>query len=215
MLFGALVFGYAALLAWGGVDQGNTLNERIDTALLGRYAYHYDAATGHAFDPEGVLSTLGALATTLLGLRAGHWLRTGRSDRLVVAGIAFAVAGGLWNLVLPFNKALWTPSYVLWTGGIALLVLAVAHQVTDRRGLWLPGRALGLNAILAYAGSWLMVCLLAAFGADRWLYAQLFERFVAPMSGPETASAAWAFAVVALWWGVAVWLHWQRWYWKV
>ena len=80
---------------------------------------------------------------------------------------------------LPLNKALWTPSYVLWTGGIAVLVLALVHELSDRRSLWLPGRALGLNAMLAYAGSWLMVCLLAAFGADRWLYAQLFERVIA------------------------------------
>lgn len=214
-LLGALVLGYGALLAWGGVEQGSTLNERIDTALLGRFAYQYNASSGYAFDPEGILSTLGAQASTLLGLRAGHWLRTGRSDRLIQAGIALAVAGGLWNFALPFNKALWTPSYVLWTGGFALLVLALTHQLSDRRGLWLPGRALGLNAILAYAGSWLMVCLLAAFGADRWLYAQLFERFIAPAFGPQAASAAWACAVVALWWGIALWLHRRRWYWKV
>lgn len=214
-LFAALVLGYGALLAWGGVDQGHTLNERIDTALLGRYAYQHDPATGYAFDPEGLLSTLGALASTLLGLRAGQWLRAGRSDRLILAGIAFAGLGGLWNFALPFNKALWTPSYVLWTGGFALLVLALAYQLGDRRRLWLPGRALGLNAILAYAGSWLMVCLLAAFGADRKLYTHLFERFIAPALGPEAASAAWACAVVALWWAIALWLHRRRWYWKV
>lgn len=214
-LFGALVLGYAALLAAGGVDQGSTLNERLDTVLLGRYAYQYNPATGYAFDPEGLLSTLGALASTMLGLRAGQWLRTGRRDRLLITGLALAAAGGLWNFALPFNKALWTPSYVLWTGGIALLVLSLVHELSDRRGLWLPGRALGLNAILAYAGSWLMICLLAAFGADRWLYAQLFERVIAPGLGPEAASAAWACAVVALWWAIALWLHKRRWYWKV
>lgn len=214
-VFGVLVLGYAGLLAIGGVAQADNLNVRIDTALLGRYAYAFDAASGRAFDPEGVLSTLGALATTVLGLRAGSWLRRGNLRALIGSGALLAVLDGLWNVVLPFNKALWTPSYVLWTGGVALLVLALAHQLVDRRGLWLPGRALGLNAILAYAGSWLMVCLLAAFGADRWLYEQAFASWITPVFGPEAASAAWACAIVAVWWAVAIGLDRKRWYWKV
>jgi predicted acyltransferase len=211
----ALLAGYALLLAWGGTAPQDNLNTRIDTWLLGRFAYEFDAGSGRAFDPEGVLSTLGALASTLLGLRAGSWLRNGDTQSLLRAAVLLAGMGLALNHWQPFNKALWTPSYVLWTGGVGLFALALAHIGVDRRGLWLPGRALGLNAILAYAGSWLMVCLLAATGADRWLYAQLFASWITPLAGAQAASAAWAAAIVAVWWGIALWLHRRRWYWKV
>lgn len=215
LLFAALLSGYALVLAWGGVDIDANPALRLDTAVLGRFAYQFDPATGHAFDPEGLLSSVGAVATCVLGLRAGSWLRRGELRRLAVTGFAFAALGALWNLILPFNKALWTPSYVLWTGGIALLLLAACHLLVDRRSLWLPGRALGLNAVLAYAGSWLMVCLLAATGADRWLYQHAFTSWLTPLAGARAASLTWACAVVAVWWLVALALHRRRWYWKV
>lgn len=215
MLFAALLLGYALLLAVGGIAEENSLNLRIDTALLGRYAYQFDPATGRAFDPEGVLSTLGAIASTLLGLRAGSWLRRGAVGALLRWGVAFALLGFAASFVQPFNKALWTPSYVLWTGGVAMLLLAGTHGLVDRRGLWLPGRALGLNAILAYAGSWLMICVLAALGADRWLYDHAFASWLTPLAGARTASMAWACAIVAVWWLIALALHRRRWYWKI
>lgn len=215
LLFAALLLGYALLLAVGGIAQDASLNLRIDSALLGRHAYQFDATSGRAFDPEGVLSTLGAIASTLLGLRAGSWLRSGAVSALLRCGFAFALLGFAASFVLPFNKALWTPSYVLWTGGVALLLLAGTHELVDRRGLWLPGRAPGLNAILVYAGSWLMVCVLAALGADRWLYEHAFANWLTPLAGARAASLAWACAIVAAWWLVALGLHRRRWYWKI
>ncbi len=215
LLFAALLLGYAVLLAWGGIAQDASLNLRIDSALLGRHAYQFDAASGRAFDPEGVLSTLGAIASTLLGLRAGSWLRSGAVSALLRGGFAFALLGFAASFIQPFNKALWTPSYVLWTGGVALLLLAGTHVLVDRHKTWLPGRALGLNAILAYAGSWLMVCVLAALGADRWLYEHAFASWLTPLAGARTASLAWACAIVAVWWLVALALHRRRWYWKI
>ncbi|WP_257387248.1 acyltransferase family protein [Tahibacter caeni] len=214
-LLGLLLLGYGALLAWGGVAQDANPALYVDSALLRRLAYQYDAASGRAFDPEGLVSTLGALATTVLGLRAGHWLRRGELDALARAGFVAAAAGAALNLLQPINKALWTPAYVLWTGGIACLALLVAHRLADRRGIWLPGGALGRNAMLAYAGSWLLVCGLAATGADRWLYAHAFASWLTPLAGAEFASAAWAAAIVAVWWRVAIALDRRGWYWKI
>lgn len=215
LLLAVLLLGYALLLAGGGVAETTSLNLRIDGALLGHYAYQFDAASGRAFDPEGVLSTLGAIASTLLGLRAGSWLRRGAVSALLRGGFAFALLGFAASFIQPFNKALWTPSYVLWTGGVALLLLAGTHVFVDRRGLWLPGRALGLNAILAYAGSWFMVCVLATLGTDRWLYEHAFANWLTPLAGARTASLAWACAIVAVWWLIAFGLHRRRWYWKI
>jgi predicted acyltransferase len=215
LAIGALLAGYAALLALYGYDERTNLAARIDTALLGRLAYQYDAATGYAFDPEGVLSTLGALATTLIGVRAGAWLRAGRVDLLIRAGLVMAAAGYAASFLLPWNKALWTPSYVLWTSGFGLFALALAHLLIDRRG-WPPvGRAFGVNAIGAYAGAWLMVCVLAWLGVDQWLYRTLFAQPLTPLVGPYAASAAWAVAFTGLWWALAAWADRWKVYWKI
>lgn len=216
LVIGALLAGYAALLGLGGgFDERTNLAARIDTAVLGRLAYQFDPATGYAFDPEGILSTLGTLATTLVGVRAGAWLRAGRVDLLIRGGLAAMALGLAWSFVLPLNKALWTPSYVAWTGGFALFALALAHLLVDRRG-WPPiGRAFGVNAIGAYAGAWLTVCTLAWLGLDRWLYRTLFADPMTPLFGPYVPSAAWAVAFTALWWSLAAWADRRRWYWKI
>lgn len=215
VLLGLLLFGHGALLAWGGTAPDANPELYFDSAVLGRLAYQYDAASGRAFDPEGLVSTLGALATTVLGLRAGHWLRCGDLGALARAGFLTAAAGAALDFVQPINKALWTPAYVLWTGGIACLALLAAHRLAEGRGIRLPGGALGRNAMLAYAGSWLLVCVLAATGADRWLYAHAFANWLTPLAGAEFASAAWAAAIVAVWWLIAIALDRRGWYWKI
>jgi len=134
LCIGLLLGGYAALLAAGGTPPWHNLPSRVDTALLGPLLYQYDAATGLGHDPEGLLSTLGALASTLLGLHAAALLRSGRPLRLLAAAIVLLVAGGVWSHWLPINKNLWTPSYVLWTAGWAYAALWLAHRLVDRNG---------------------------------------------------------------------------------
>lgn len=214
-LIGALLAMSALLLAYAGISVDRNPALAIDSAVLGRFAYQYDAATGRAFDPEGVFGTLGAIATTLLGLRAGQWLCHAQQSRLACAGACGIAVGALLHLLQPVNKSLWTPAFVLWTGGIACCVLLVTHRLADVRGHRLPGGALGRNAILAYAGSWLMVCMLAATGADGWLYHHAIASWLAPLAGAEVASVAWAAAIVALWWLVAIVLDRRRFYWKI
>jgi predicted acyltransferase len=214
-LIALLLVGQALLLAVAGVAADRNPALAIDSAVLGRFAYQYDATTGRAFDPEGILGTVGAIATTLLGLRAGHWLRHARLDALARAGLTGVTVGALLHLLQPMNKSLWSPAFVLWTGGIACFALLAAHWLADRRGVRLPGGALGRNAMLAYAGSWLMVCLLAATGADAWLYRHAFASWLTPLVGAAATSAAWAAAVVAVWWIVAIVLDRRRWYWKI
>lgn len=216
MLLIALLAGYAALLwAGGSYAPFDNLASRLDSLLLGDLVYQVDPATGRGHDPEGLLSTLGALATTLLGVRAGDWLRRGQLRTLCLAGIVCLAAGYAWSCWLPWNKNLWTSSYVLWTGGIACLVLAGAHVLVDRRGWPAWGRAFGVNAIAAYAGSAFLLYALAASGWLEPLYRVAFADWMTPQWGPTLPSLAYAVAFVALWWGVVRVLDWRRIYFKV
>jgi predicted acyltransferase len=128
----ALLAAYGLLLAGtGGTSQWINIASRLDTALLGHHVYAFDAASGRGHDPEGLLSTLPSIASVLLGLRAGDWLRHGRSRPLLLAGIAMLALGALLACVQPMIKNLWTPSYALWTAGWAALALWLAHRLVD------------------------------------------------------------------------------------
>ena len=213
----ALLLGYGVLLACGGtLDKAGNLASRVDAWLLGAHAYEWDAASGRGHEPEGLLSTLGALATTLLGWRCGEALRTGATARLAGLGVAMAAWG--WGLdalaLMPINKQLWTPSYVLWTAGLAALALWAAHGLVDRRGWPALGRSFGVNAIAAYAGAWALAVLLEGLGWMAPLYA-VGLGWLQPWLGPEGRSLAYALAFVTLWWGVVRGLDARRIYIKV
>ena len=208
LLIAAILLGYAALLGSGSLQPGQSLPDRLDSWVLGAHAYVYDPATGQGRDPEGLLSTVPALATLLLGLRAAEWLRRGDIRSLFVAGAVAMVAGGAWSTGLPLNKQLWTSSFVLWTGGAAMLTLALAHWAVDMSGWPALGRSFGVNAITAYAGAWLATCLLEGSGAMRPLYRHLFAM---PLAGaaPWVPSLAFAAAFTAAW-GLLMAALWRR-----
>ncbi len=118
---------------------------------------------GHLYngtrDPEGLLSTIPAIGTTLLGVLAGHGLRSNTSvarklGGLLTAGILGLAMGALWNHWFPINKNLWTSSFVLFSGGFALLMLGLLYWTLDVRkwqGKWtLPFLVLGTNAIAGF-----------------------------------------------------------------
>jgi predicted acyltransferase len=125
-------------------------------------------------DPEGLLSTIPALATALFGLLTGIWLRSTRSlaekaRGIAIAGLSGVVLGGIWNFAFPINKKLWTSSYVLFAAGLSLLLLALSMWIVDLRSksnsaapaakppLWLrPLMVFGTNAIFAYVLSELL-----------------------------------------------------------
>jgi predicted acyltransferase len=208
--------GYAVLLAAGGsYAPFDNVASRIDHAVLGVHVYQLDPATGRGHDPEGLVSTLGALATTLLGVRAGEWLRRGQTKVLWLAGGVALAAGVCWSFVLPLNKNLWTSSYVLWTGGVSFWLLGLAHELIDRRGAPAWGKAFGVNAIAAYAGSALLLYALAAAGWLVPIYQHGFADWITPRWGPYAASLAYALVFVAVWWAVVRWLDARKIYFKV
>jgi predicted acyltransferase len=195
-----LLLGYWALLAFGGTfDRDGNLASRIDTALLGRFNYEYDPATGLGHDPDGLLSTLPAIATTLLGVRAGEWLRADDLRRMLMDGAIALGLGAAWSLEFPINKNLWTSSFVLWAAGWSLLVLAAFHYAIDRKGLSAVGRRFGANAIAIYAGAWVLECAGAATGANGAIAKAIGSLF----GDPYTASLVYALTFAVFWWVVA------------
>ncbi|MGJ4728428.1 acyltransferase family protein [Luteimonas sp. SDU101] len=214
-LVAALLLGWWALLAPGGYAEFHNLADRTDTALFAPYLYRFDATTGLGRDPEGLLTTLPSVATVLLGVRAGEWLRRGRLRALWWAGAAMLVLGAAWSPLMPLNKALWTSSYVLWSGGWAALALAAMHVLIDRRGWPALGRSFGVNAITAYAGSALLPCALVLLGAWTPLYQHGFAGWMTPRFGPYVPSLTFSLAFVALWWGIARWMDRRGWHLKI
>lgn len=206
-VWAGLLAGYGALLSWwGDLSPYGSLPSRVDAWVLGPLAYHHDPATGLAYDPEGLPSSLGALSNTLLGTLCGDALRRGRLGRLVMGGAALVAAGlALQRGWMPMNKSLWTPPFALFSGGVSVLALALVHGLVDRRG-WPPlGRVFGLHAITAYAGSILLLCLLDGTPLHAWIYTHDFSWMV-PYVGPRIPSHLYALAQVLLWWGVLRWM---------
>jgi predicted acyltransferase len=164
-LLAVSLIGYWILMRWVTVP-GYGLPGR-DVALLDKDANLAAYLDRHIFpgrlfegtrDPEGLLSTLPALGTTLAGMLAGLWLRSSRALQtkaagLVAAGLLGLASAGLWNFWFPINKKLWTSSYVLYAAGWSLLILALCVWLVEirqwKKGLsfWL---AFGTNAISAY-----------------------------------------------------------------
>jgi len=199
--------------------QGN-LEAWVDHQVLGPHTWKKAPGPG---DPEGLLSTLPAIATALLGLFAGDALRSTRTpreklNRLLLWGAAATIAGLIWDLWFPINKNLWTSSYVLFTAGAALLLLAIIYFLIDlkHQDAWArPFLVFGTNAILAFFGS----TLLAKIGyLIHWmedgqkvtLQQALYRSLFASWLPDYVASLAWALAYVALWWGLMALLYRRR-----
>jgi len=170
-------------------------------------------------DPEGLLSTIPALATALFGMLAGIWLRTGRSLAQKARGIAIAGAtgvllGGLWNFWFPLNKKLWTSSFVLFAAGLSLLLLALSMWIVDIRGSessedsarrsrrFMPLLVFGTNAITAYVFSELLagaidnIHLRSGGNLQQWLY----HSILGVVPDPAFASLLYSLCFVAACW---------------
>ena len=114
------------------LDQGTNLASWLDSILLENHMY---IAT-KTWDPEGILSTLPTIANGLIGLLIGQLLikplpKTGIAKKMGIISILLIISGLVWSLFFPLNKALWTSSYVLFTAGIALLLLTLIYYIVD------------------------------------------------------------------------------------
>ena len=187
---------------------------------------------GKVYDPEGILSTIGAIVTTISGVLTGTWLL--RSDKgrvtsdeqtdsslitvnsslnkvsgLFFFGIILFALGWIWNYFFPFNKALWTSSYVLVTTGLALLILGCCYWLIDIKGFrsWAkPFVIFGVNALALFVFTGLFARMISAFrvaytpegksiSAQKWIVDTIFLQLFQPIN----ASLAYAISFILLW----------------
>ena len=197
--------GYAA----GDLTKEGSLPSYIDRVVLGKHVW----SQARVYDPEGILSTIPAIATTLMGVLTGHWLRTEKTRYektagMFVAGAACVALGWAWNSFFPINKALWTSSYVLFTGGLALQFLAFCYWLIDIKGYrrWAkPFEVFGLNAIALYVVAGLMASLLGEIKLGgtplgAWIYNTLFASWASPVNASLAFAISFVLVCLGLMW---------------
>src|ERR1700761_869402 len=225
-IIAAILIGYWALLRYVPVpgfgparyDSLGYLGAYIDRAIFSTqhlWAWGLTPGYGVTYDPEGLLSTLPAIANTLLGVLAGVWLRMPRparskaADLLFFGALLFAVAWPLASL-MPINKRIWTSTFALLSGGVSLFAFALLYWLLDLRGAprWTrPAidflRIFGTNAIAAFVLSNFITATLDAIhldvaGAAVSLHQAAHRYLFASWLPPRIGSLAYALAIVAL-----------------
>jgi predicted acyltransferase len=213
---------YWALLAFsGGADPyslADNFVKKVDIALLG--TNHLYKGFGVPFDPEGLLSTLPAVGTVIIGYYTGELIGKNSASgktvlKLLLLGAASAGLGLLWNLVFPINKPLWTSSYVLFTAGLAMVLLSLIYLIADVWKLQRWGTffmVFGMNALFAYflAGIWTRLMLfikISSGGSKITLYSWFYEKVCVPVAGHMNGSLMFAIIQVLLIWGLALILY--------
>ncbi|MEI9928805.1 MAG: heparan-alpha-glucosaminide N-acetyltransferase domain-containing protein [Sphingomonas sp.] len=204
-----LLVAYGALMAFvsvpghgaGDLSPEGNLAGHLDRALFTTahmWRFGTDAAGDVVYDPEGLLSTMSALANVLLGMLAGvAWQRAPKraTRRIALAGLALALAGLALTPWIPLNKRIWTSSFAIFTSGLSAILLALCMAATRHRwvgkALW-PLHVFGMNAILGYILSLLIGLAGMRFGFQAWGFARI-ERVVGE---PYLASFLYSVAVL-------------------
>ncbi len=178
------------------------LHDWIDSSLLGKHLY------SERPDPEGILSTIPAIATTMTGVLCGYWLKAkvSKEKKLIgmfVIGNLLIVLGLILDYAFPFNKKIWSSSYVVYTSGLALEFLAMCNYLLDyleKRIGSTPFLILGTNSIVAFFASSLLMRIFFAIPTStgnfkQWLYSSFFASFQIP----QLASLAFALSYLTIW----------------
>ncbi|AUT01093.1 DUF5009 domain-containing protein [Nostoc sp. CENA543] len=212
----------------GVLTREGNLGAYIDRLLIPKAHLYKGDGFNFMGDPEGLFSTIPAIVSVLAGYFTGEWIRkqavqTRTSIGLALFGIGCLIIGWAWGWVFPINKKLWTSSYVVFTSGWALLLLAACYELIEVRLIrrWSkPFEIMGLNAIALFVASVLLIKILVrtkigtgetAISTYNWIYQNIFASWAGTFNG----SLLFALVTVILWWAVAVFMYRQRWFLKV
>jgi len=199
----------------GRLDSIGNLGAYIDRSLLGtRHMWLWGLTPGYGvtFDPEGLLSTLPAIASLLIGIIAGEWLRADYSNKrklvlLVGTGFVLVLAGWLLSPLLPLNKKIWTSTFAMFSSGVSMLLCAALYFIVDIkrwRGWTPPALVFGTNAVFAFALSNIVTTLTDRIhvsqlgGSDLTLHEWGYRAGFATWLRPVHASLAYALLIVLL-----------------
>ncbi|SPF39606.1 conserved membrane hypothetical protein [Syntrophobacter sp. SbD1] len=204
----------------GVLEPGRNFAAWVDSHLLKGYMWsYYDGK----WDPEGIVSTLPAIATILFGVLTGQWLKSSlREDKKVAgmlcAGVFLLLAGYILDRWLPINKSIWTSTFSIFMAGFALVCLAIFYFLIDFADLsrWAkPFIILGLNPIAVYVLSIVVDSTLRTMGLaisggnNSSCPYYLFRHFCIPTSTAEIVSLLYAMVILASMFLVA-WILWRR-----
>jgi predicted acyltransferase len=193
-------------------DPSNTLEAFVDRAILGNHIWSGSVT----YDPEGIMSTIPAIGTAILGVFAGRWIATDRPliERiagLFAVGSLLMVLGLIWNWEFPINKNLWTSSYVVFCGGMGAVALATCMWIVDHLNFrsWIkPFVIYGMNPIVAFVGSGVLARLIYTLwkvpynGKMVPVQAVIHQTLFASWLSPKNASLGFALLTVLFWFGV-------------
>jgi predicted acyltransferase len=221
-VFIASLVGYWALMNFvevpgigaANLEVNKNLAAWLDNYLLEGHLW----ASSKTWDPEGILSTLPAVATGLAGLFAGRYLQgSPKASVLFAVGTMALVAGTVWGWYFPINKALWTSSYVLVAAGWDLLLLAVLQATIRSDKYWKPVLIFGMNPMLVFFFSGIIPRVLGMIkigedGLTSWIYSHGIEPLFADKIN---ASLAGALIYVVIWAGILAFFDSRKRYYKV
>lgn len=221
-LTGILLLGYWALLFYGGGElpygPKENLVRAVDLAILG--PSHMYSGFGLPFDPEGIVGCIPSIGTVIIGYIAGsRILKLESKDNLIfeytIAGIALVSIGYLWGLQFPINKPLWTSSYVLYTAGLGILLIAILIYIIDvlKWDKWtMPFRVFGLNPLFSFVLSGVVVKIFIYILKinGRSINNIAYQDFFQPLFGDYLGSFLYAISFMIFIWIFAYFLYRKR-----
>lgn len=224
-----ILFTYWALMTfvpvpdvgYANLEKETNLGAWLDRTILTEAHLWKSAKT---WDPEGILSTLPAIASGLIGVLVGVYLKRKDVDAAVkiswlfAVGVLITLAGLLWDLQFPINKSLWTSSYVLYTGGLATIILALCYWIIDvnkYNRFTKPFVIYGVNAITVFFVSGLMPRLVNMIkikqpnGEEMGALSSFYQSFFVPYFSPINASLAYAIVFIMFFY-VILWVMYKK-----
>lgn len=221
-----ILLGYWALLRFGVESDWYSLENNVvrkfDLWLLGEQ--HLWHGKGIPFDPEGLLSTIPAVVTVILGYLTGAVIKQSGSanailSRLIPGGILAIIVALIWDNWFPINKSLWTSSYVLYAGGIAMLVLSLCYWIIDVKKWqkWaFPFEVFGSNSLFVFVLSivwvkiYFQIKLTGSDGTIKNAYNYIFSEWFQPVFGNMNGSLLFAITHIVIFWLILLWMYRRR-----
>ncbi len=230
IVLATLLIGYWLLMAFVPVpgfgpanfDKGTNLAAWLDDTLLNGHLW----IASKTWDPEGILSTLPAIGTGILGMYIGQLLNVQASKneilkKTAITGVVLVIGGLLWNIIFPINKSLWTSSYVLYTAGIATICLTILYYIIDVQGYkkWTKFFLIwGVNPMIVFFFSGVIPRVLTAIkvknpeigGEEISLQTSIYKHGIVPLfENPLNSSLAFAL-VYAAFWSIILWIFYKK-----